>query len=106
MFLGTHVRWNMTLPPAAKISATQLQRVAISPRTLERIRYTIHVPIHDELDEVCVIPDADDGSVSYLRLFDALYEFHVETDFKCLRGKHKMFGGIVVIENRALLNVI
>ena len=108
-FVASHMQWNITAKPPSMLSK-QIPP-AISTNLLERARYSIHIPLDDTYDELCLVPDLDDGSVTYTRLFDALHEYY-HNDPRRIQslGKFTEFGGVVVFplgdRSRLVVNMI
>lgn len=102
-FLGTHVRWNMMSRPA------KIPILVLDPHVLRRMKYTLYVPVYDTFEEVCLIPDRDDGSITYTRLFEILHEYYgqVVDGEKRIKsvGEHTTFNGLVATPTRLLLNL-
>jgi hypothetical protein len=86
------------------VSPFQLRCKVLPPKILERTQSIIHVPDGDTLDQVCIIPDLEDGGVSYERLFGALYDYFEANEFQSI-GEYSEFCGIIVVGNRAILNL-
>lgn len=96
----------MVKPPST-LSPFQARSIILNHNVLQRARHVINVPIDDTMEQVCVVPDRDDGAVSYQRLFDALYEYY-HHDPRRLESvdEHTAFGGIMVIGSRLVVNLI
>jgi hypothetical protein len=103
VFVGTHVRWNMTIRPA------KIPIKVLGPNLLKRVNHTIHVPLDDDYDRLCILPDRLDGSLTYSGLFDALYTYYNQR-ISCTKridhvGMYTSYNGLVVTETRILLNL-
>lgn len=96
IFAGTHLRWNIRDHPS-KILPNFRRYIAIHPSLLEQSNHLLHVPVRDTIRPICIVPDRINGSISYGRLCDALYEYyHADTErFEGL-GEYTNFGGIVI----------
>lgn len=77
-FLSSDIRWNMRSVPTA-LPKTMLQAIALPAKLVHKAKSTIYVPVFDSCDEVCLVPDCDDGAITYKQLFEALYEYYDQT---------------------------
>ena len=100
MFLGSHVRWNMSRPPASNVSAFNLRCKILPPKIVQQIQSTLHIPLEDDLEQLCLLPDTEDGGITYDRLFGALHEYFETRDL----DEYPEFGGLIVVGDRCILN--
>ena len=77
-FLSSDIRWNVRSIPST-LPKTVLHSVVLPSNLVHKARSTIYVPVFDGCDEVCIVPDCDDGAITYNRLFEVLYEYYDQT---------------------------